>query len=817
MATIYLNGVVVAQETLGSFNPLTTYDLYLGRRVSGAPDELFAFSGLIDEPSIYNRALSSNEIAAIYNAGSAGKCELVAPAIPQIFNIAPAIATNGAPITIAGTNFNSFAVSNIVYFGAVQATVLSANLTNLVVTVPVGATFAPVTVTVGGLTAFANQMFLPTFIGAGAGISASSFGPRLDLPAGNNAYRAILADIDGDGKPDLVVGNVYGNSFSVYRNISTNGLLTVASFAPRVDFATSTGELSPMGLAVADVDGDGKLDVVATDNSSSLVSIYRNTSTPSGISSNSFAPRVDWTTGSHPQGVTIRDIDGDGRPDLLIANGDDGTVSIYRNIGVAGELTTNSFAPKIDIATGSGCDDVVAGDLDDDGKPDVATANTGNNTLSILHNISSPGNIVFDSKTDLVTPDGPIKLVIGDLDGDGKLDLAVACYLSQTHAFFPNISSVGSLTTNSFSPRIDYSLGGRGHTPALADLDGDGKPDLAVVTELNSLLSVFQNISTPGGFTNSSLAMRVDFPAGYNAWGVTVGDLDGDGRPDVVFCNQYDSTVSIYQNIVPLNVPPVITAQPGSQTVPAGSNVVLSVTANGVTPLSYQWSFNGTNLLGATANTLALSNLHISQTGNYHVSIVNAYGTTTSTDAIVTVMPQDILIYSYSGKEHIITFSQELSYNYSGQMLLTPASTNGVFVGWDNINGKKIYWVSALTDYLWINIPHKTGLGYTVIGRAGYGIDTNSYPHFWSYLHRGANASLIIAKKRTFTFPNTFNDVDTHVYPDAQTGSLIQLDASSSYQFITANTQTANNTGQTLPDLINALSKTLEKQGYQKQ
>ena len=710
VATIYLNGVVVAQETLGSFNPLTTYDLYLGRRVSGAPDELFAFSGLIDEPSIYNRALSSNEIAAIYNAGSAGKCELVAPAIPQIFNIAPAIATNGAPITIAGTNFNSFAVSNIVYFGAVQATVLSANLTNLVVTVPVGATFAPVTVTVGGLTAFANQMFLPTFIGAGAGISASSFGPRLDLPAGNNAYRAILADIDGDGKPDLVVGNVYGNSFSVYRNISTNGLLTVASFAPRVDFATSTGELSPMGLAVADVDGDGKLDVVATDNSSSLVSIYRNTSTPSGISSNSFAPRVDWTTGSHPQGVTIRDIDGDGRPDLLIANGDDGTVSIYRNIGVAGELTTNSFAPKIDIATGSGSDDVVAGDLDD-----------------------------------------------------------------------------------------------------------DGKPDLAVVTELNSLLSVFQNISTPGGFTNSSLAMRVDFPAGYNAWGVTVGDLDGDGRPDVVFCNQYDSTVSIYQNIVPLNVPPVITAQPGSQTVPAGSNVVLSVTANGVTPLSYQWSFNGTNLLGATANTLALSNLHISQTGNYHVSIVNAYGTTTSTDAIVTVMPQDILIYSYSGKEHIITFSQELSYNYSGQMLLTPASTNGVFVGWDNINGKKIYWVSALTDYLWINIPHKTGLGYTVIGRAGYGIDTNSYPHFWSYLHRGANASLIIAKKRTFTFPNTFNDVDTHVYPDAQTGSLIQLDASSSYQFITANTQTANNTGQTLPDLINALSKTLEKQGYQKQ
>jgi len=417
----------------------------------------------------------------------------------------------------------------------------------------------------------------------------------------------------------------------------------------------------------------------------------------------------------------------------------------------------------------------------------------------------------------LVTPDYPIKLVIGDLDGDGKLDLAVACYQSQTLAVFPNISGGDSLTTNSFAPRIDYSLGGRGHTPVLADLNGDGKPDLAVVTELNSLLSVFQNTSTPGSLTNDSFAGRVDFSAGYNAWGVTVGDLDGDGRPDVVFCNQYDSTVSIYQNIVPLNGPPIITTQPLSQTVPTGSNVVLSVIANGVTPLSYQWSLNGTNLPGATGATLSLSNLHVSQTGNYHVSVANTYGTNTSADAIVAVIPQDILIYSYSGKEHIITFSQELSYNYSGQMLLTPASTNGVFVGWYNISGKKIYWVSALTDYLWITIPHKTGLGYTVIGRAGYGIDTNSYPHFWSYLHRGANASLTIAKKRTLTFPNTFTGADTHVYPDTQTGSLIQLDASSSYQFISANTQTANNTGQTLTDLINALTKTLEKQGYQKQ
>jgi hypothetical protein len=84
VATIYCNGAVVAQQTLGSFTPLTTYDLYLGRRASaGAPQDLATFSGLIDEPAVYGRALSSNEIAAIYNAGSGGKCSPT-PSLPVI-------------------------------------------------------------------------------------------------------------------------------------------------------------------------------------------------------------------------------------------------------------------------------------------------------------------------------------------------------------------------------------------------------------------------------------------------------------------------------------------------------------------------------------------------------------------------------------------------------------------------------------------------------------------------------------------------------------------------------------------------------------
>ena len=77
-------------------------------------------------------------------------------------------------------------------------------------------------------------------------------------------------------------------------------------------------------------------------------------------------------------------------------------------------------------------------------------------------------------------------------------------------------------------------------------------PDLAVVTQLPDHLSLFKNISTPGSITSSSFAARVDYSAGYNPNGIAIGDLDGDGRPDIVFANSYDSTISIYQNQNPV-------------------------------------------------------------------------------------------------------------------------------------------------------------------------------------------------------------------------------------------------------------------------
>jgi hypothetical protein len=820
-ATLWVNGVAEASAVGGFALDYGTTPVFIG--TTGVPGVYInRLAGIIDEPSIYNRALSTNEIEAIYNAGSAGKCAPVTPPVPVITSFSPLLGTNGEPVMISGTNFSATAADNIVYFGAVQATVLSASPTELVVTVPVGATYAPVTVTVDGLTAYSAQSFEPTFLGSGSGINSSSFGPRLDLPAGNGVGRVIIADLDGDGKPDLIMTCGNAGIVSIYRNISTNGSLTADSFAPRVDLAAPSADATPYDVEVADVDGDGKLDIVVSDYGIGEISVYQNTCTPGNISSNTFATRVDFPVGTNPQVLAIRDMDGDGKPDVLVANAGDSTVSILRNTSTVGSLNANSFAPKVDIATGSSCDTVAVGDLDGDGKPDMVVGhgyNTGGN-VSLFRNISSPGSITTNSfapQVDLPGVDYTLNLAIVDLDGDGKLDLVAVSYLAQTFSVFRNTSTVGSLDTNSFAPRIDYSLGGRGHTPAVGDLDGDGKPDLALVTELDSLLSIFQNTSTPGSFTADSLAPRVDFSTGWNAWGVSIGDLDGDGRPDVVFCNDYDSSISIYQNTVPFSGPPFIQTQPTNQTAEEGSSVVLSVAALGAAPLSYQWKFNGTTISGATNAMLTLTNLHPNQAGNYNVRVANSFGAVTSSNAMVTVVAQDILVYKYSGVTKVTTAGLESSHVYSGQMFFTPATTNGIFVGWAMINGEKQFWVTPFSDYLLVTIPGSARHTYTILGKAGEEIDDGGYTHIWSYLHKGLNTSLTIGKKRNFSFPNTFSASETHVYPDSQTADMILLESVSSYTFLSSNTQTANNNGQTMADLVNALTRSLLNQGYKQQ
>jgi len=555
-----------------------------------------------------------------------------------ITGFSPIAAPMGASVAITGTNFSTNPAGDVVYFGAVRAQVTSASVTNLTVTVPAGAVYGPITATVNGRTAYTGSAFLPTFAGGGLAIDANSFAPSFNLSADNGPIQVVLADLDGDGNPDLLVANAYDHTISIYRNTSTNGLLAPASFAPRITFQRAEASDSPLNVLTADIDGDGKLDLVVPDYAASVVSIYRNLSTPGNISTNSFAAPVNFPVGPSPRGVAVMDLDGDGRPEIVTANTGNATVSILRNLASPGALTTNSFAPEFELPVGDSPQAVAVADLDGDGLPDLMVANANSAFVSIYQNIGSPTGISSNSfapRLDLPAMTGCIAITAGDLDSDGQSELLFGSYSSQTIAVCRNLATPGLLTTNSFAPRIEFGTPGRVHNIVLSDVNGDAKPDVVIVTELNSALSVFQNVSTPGTFTNTSLAARVDYGTGFNAWGVAVGDLNGDGRPDIVFANSYDPSISIYQNVVAS--PPVIVSEPAETSVTQGLDVTLSVTAAPPLALTYQWLFRGAPITGATNATLTLTNVLFSQAGLYAVLVTNTFGWTPSSNALLTV------------------------------------------------------------------------------------------------------------------------------------------------------------------------------------
>ncbi len=369
-------------------------------------------------------------------------------------------------------------------------------------------------------------------------IDGTSFAIKVDFTTGTNPDRVAIGDLDGDGKLDLAVTNNLSNTISVFRNISTSGAIAYAS---KVDFTTGT---TPLGVAIGDLDGDGKSDLAVTNNNNTSVSIFRNTSTSGIIDASSFAAKVDFTTGAFPWNVAIGDLDGDGKLDLAVTNDGSASVSVFRNTSTSGIVDTSSFAVKVDFTTGTAPLGIAIDDLDGDGKSDLAVTNS-NNTVSLLRNISTSGTVSFATKEDFITGTLPFNVAIGDLDGDGKPDLAVTNRDSNNISVFRNISTSGTIA---YAAKVDFTTGTNPLGIAIGDLDGDSKPDLAVANSGSAAVSVFRNTSTSGIIDISSFASKVDFTTGASPRGVVTGDFDVDGKPDLAMANLTAGTISLLRN-----------------------------------------------------------------------------------------------------------------------------------------------------------------------------------------------------------------------------------------------------------------------------
>ncbi len=312
---------------------------------------------------------------------------------------------------------------------------------------------------------------------------------------------------------------------------------------------------NPYTVTAGDIDGDGKPDLVTANRTTNDVSVLRNTGTPGSFS---FAAKLDFATGTGPTSVAIGDIDGDGKPDLAVANtnnntGGPSTVSILRNTSSAGAV---SFDAQATFAVGANPRSVVLGDFDGDGKLDLVVANSETSsanptlTISVLRNTSTAGAVSFAAEQTFDVGSKPSAVAVGDLDGDGKLDIAVANsdHISNVNVVPDTISvlrNTGSVGAISFDNQVTFATGVIPAAIAIGDIDGDGKPEMVVGNTNENYLSIFRNTGSPGVI---AFDPKQDFATGGGAKPIALADLNGDGKLDIAVTSSNEAKVSVFLN-----------------------------------------------------------------------------------------------------------------------------------------------------------------------------------------------------------------------------------------------------------------------------
>ncbi len=341
-----------------------------------------------------------------------------------------------------------------------------------------------------------NTGYAYILLNRGAGAFAGAVGYRADYGSDSLA----VEDLNGDGWPDLVVGNYYGADASVFIN-SGDG-----TFAAAVSYAVGQG---PQSVALGDVNGDGRADLFVTRDDGNL-SILLNDG------AGAFGAPVDQPYGS-PGGfgaVTLADIDGDGNNDLVFGDRGDLRIRFGRGGGVWG-VTASYAAVAGAIATG---------DLNGDGKVDVAIADIDGRGVDVILNegggtLSGPATYAASAASN-VSP-GP--LALGDLDRDGRADLAV----------LNGDGSVGVMLNRgggTFAAPVGYPSGDGPVAVALGDVDGDGDVDLAIANG-SGTVSVLLNQGS------GTFASAASYATARESVGVAVADFDGDGKLDLAVAN----------------------------------------------------------------------------------------------------------------------------------------------------------------------------------------------------------------------------------------------------------------------------------------
>jgi len=401
------------------------------------------------------------------------------------------------------------------------------------------------------------------------GEAGGGFAPAAGSPfaVGNNPESVAVADVNNDGRPDIVTANYTSSNVTVLLGEAGGG------FAPAAGSPFAVGT-NPQSVAVADVNDDGRPDIV-TPSAVLTGDVLGSVTVLLGQAGGGFAPAAGspFTLAATAYSVAVADVNGDGWPDIVTANGSNGPAfadKANNNITVLLGSSDGSFAPPAGspFAVGAFAGSVAVADVNGDGRPDIMTADNFSNDVTVLLG-NGDGSFVPTAGSPFAVGEDPLSMAVADVNGDGRPDIVTANQFSQ------DVTVLLGQAGGGFAPAAGspFALLGAGAINpsfvAVADFNGDGRPDILTANVGSSNVTVL--LGNGGG--SFAPAAWSPFALGVVPWHVAVADLNGDGRPDIVIGNDTSNLT-------------VLLGQAGGGFAPAAGSPFALGTSEGTGPTS---------------------------------------------------------------------------------------------------------------------------------------------------------------------------------------------------------------------------------------
>jgi hypothetical protein len=343
------------------------------------------------------------------------------------------------------------------------------------------------------------------------------------VQAGSQASALAAADFNGDGLPDLAVTLDFTGAGSP--NVAL--LLNQGKGVFALDKIFQAGD-GPGGVVAGDFNGDGHPDVAVSNFYDDTVSVLLNEG--NGRGRGGLEPQVTYAAGPGPVFIAVGDFNEDGRPDLAFADTFGGVWWNGNSVNVVLNLGRGTFAAPTSLTVGVMPESIALADFNADGHLDLAVANFGGFSTGAVGTVSvllGTGNGDFGAATTLAVGNGPNSVVAADFNGDGHPDLAAA------NQGDDDVSVLLGDGDGGFGPQTTFPAGGGSTTVAVGDFNGDGHPDLAVANFMQSDGGPGKTVSIMLGDGAGGFGAPIAFPVSNSPWTVAVGDFNEDGRPDL--------------------------------------------------------------------------------------------------------------------------------------------------------------------------------------------------------------------------------------------------------------------------------------------